>query len=348
MRRIKVVQIGIGHDHAPGALIAMKNHPEVFDLQGIVIPEHEKEIVGDYEKALSGVKQLSFEEAFAIPGLEAAVVEVVDDRLTEFAQIAADQGLHIQMDKPGSAEDDAFTHMVATQKKNGKIFHMGYMYRYNPAVMKLMEDIRNGKLGDILSVEAHMSCKHKPYKREWLGRYPGGMMHYLGCHLVDLIVQIQGVPEEILPLNTATGVDGVNTVDYGMAVFRYSNGISFAKSSAYEINGYYRRQLVVSGSLGTVELKPLEYYGEGTSQLPLYTGVSETYLEDTVGNGWKNVAHAYNTEVYDRYDTMLQSFAAMVRGEKENPLSYEYEVQLHRILLAACGVDVDYKRPVVL
>ena len=48
MRRIKVVQIGIGHDHGPGALVAMKDHPEVFDLQGIVIPEHEKAILGEY------------------------------------------------------------------------------------------------------------------------------------------------------------------------------------------------------------------------------------------------------------------------------------------------------------
>ncbi len=348
MRRIKVVQIGIGHDHGPGALVAMKHHPEVFDLQGIVIPEHEKAILGDYEKPLSGVKQLTMEEAMAIPGLEAAVVEVVDDRLNEFAQIVADHNLHIQMDKPGSPDLESFERMVATQKKNGKIFHMGYMYRYNPAVIKLMEDVKAGKLGDLLSVEAHMSCKHKPQKREWIGTYPGGMMHYLGCHLVDLIVSLQGVPEEIIPLNTATCVDGVDAVDFGMAVFRYPHGVSFAKSSAYEINGYYRRQLVVSGSLGTVELKPLEYYGEGTSQLPLYTGVSETYLADTEGMKWKNVAKTYDTDVYDRYDAMMQSFAAMVRGEKENPWSYEYEVQLYRILLAACGVDNDYKKEIIL
>lgn len=44
-----------------------------------------------------------------------------------------------------------------------------------------------------------------------------------------------------------------------MVVFRYRNGISFAKSTAVEYGGFERRQLVVCGSKGTVELKPFEW-----------------------------------------------------------------------------------------
>jgi hypothetical protein len=45
---------------------------------------------------------------------------------------------------------------------------------------------------------------------------------------------------------------------------------------------------------------------------------------------------------------MMRSFAQMVLGEKENPWSYEYELQLYRIVLAACGVDIDYKKEINL
>jgi glycosyltransferase EpsD len=84
------------------------------------------------------------------------------------------------------------------------------------------------------------------------------MMFFLGCHLVDLIYQIQGRPKNVIPLNKTTGIDGAVGKDFGMAVLDYGNGVSFAKASACEVGGYLRRQLVVSGSKGTVELKPFE------------------------------------------------------------------------------------------
>jgi hypothetical protein len=55
-----------------------------------------------------------------------------------------------------------------------------------------------------------------------------------------------------------------------------------------------------------------------------------------------------NSEPQDRYDAMITAFAEMVRGERENPWSYEYELQLYHIVLAACGVDIDYKKEINL
>ena len=42
-------------------------------------------------------------------------------------------------------------------------------------------------------------------------------------------------------------------------------------------------------------------------------------------------------------DEMMLDFAAYVRGEKTNPYTYEYEYQLQKMILAACGQDIDYK-----
>ena len=43
------------------------------------------------------------------------------------------------------------------------------------------------------------------------------------------------------------------------------------------------------------------------------------------------------SERYHRYNDMLLSFAAMVRGEKENPYTYDYELSLYKHVLRACG-----------
>ena len=45
------------------------------------------------------------------------------------------------------------------------------------------------------------------------------------------------------------------------------------------------------------------------------------------------------TEVFDRYDEMLQNFAEMIRG-KANPYTYDYERNLYKLLLRACGQEV--------
>lgn len=348
MRKIKLVQIGVGHDHACSSFVTLMNMSDVFDVVGVVVCGGNE---GRYERHIDvygKVPALTIEEAFAIEDLDAAVVETDDIHLTEYAQMAADRGLHVQMDKPGTPDNKAFEKLARTLKEKGKVFHMGYMYRYNPAVKKLMADIKNGKLGEILSVEAHMSCAHPPQKREWLGQFPGGMNYYLGCHLVDLVTLIQGIPEEIIPLNVRTGLDGVDSEDFGMAVFKYKNGVSFEKSTAVEIGGYVRRQLVVTGTKGTVELKPFEYYApkhEGWD-LPLYTGVAEIYVEDTEGKGWSDQRHIYDTEPYDRYIDMIKAFGDIINGKYENPYGYEYEVRLHKMILSACGVDIDYKEEI--
>lgn len=347
MKKIKVIQIGIAHDHAWSTYGTMRNSDQ-YEVAAVVVPEGEECGIPRVNQFLGGFKEtpvLSLEDALNIEGLDAAVIETHDVDLTRYGLMAAERGLHIQMDKPGSPDQASFEKMLSIQKKNNKLFHFGYMYRYTPAIVQLMQDIRAGKLGDIYSVEAQMNCWIVKDKRDWLGQFPGGMLHYLGCHLIDLIVQIQGIPDEILPLSTSTGIDGVTAQDFGMAAFRYQNGISTAQTTSTEMGGYFRRQLVVCGSLGTVELKPLEFYSPAHENwiLPLHTDVRENFSKN-----WRDSGKFYQTEPHDRYIPMMDAFAAMVRGEIENPYTYEYEARLHRILMRACGVDIDYKAPIQL
>lgn len=122
-----------------------------------------------------------------------------------------------------------------------------------------------------------------------------------------------------------------------MAVFEYKNGVSFAKTFAAEIGGFGRRQLVVTGSKGNVEIKPLETFVPGEKVASM---VSMRREFDREAGDWSPVAQS---EEYGRYAAMMTAFAAMVRGERKNPYTYEYEWMLYRILLRACGVDIDYK-----
>ena len=63
----------------------------------------------------------------------------------------------------------------------------------------------------------------------------------------------------------------------------------------------------------------------------LYTGMTEYHSED-----WKDMGTAKDSNVYNRYDSMMAAFAAMVRGECENPYTYDYELELYKTILMAC------------
>ena len=95
-----------------------------------------------------------------------------------------------------------------------------------------------------------------------------------------------------------------------------------------EIGGFARRQLVVTGTKGTVEIRPLEI----NVQYPLEVSKSR----EVFSTEWMADAPFVETEQFDRYDSMIRSFAAMVRGEKENPWSYDYELELYKIIMEAC------------
>ncbi|MGM9625538.1 MAG: Gfo/Idh/MocA family protein [Eubacteriales bacterium] len=340
MRKIKAVQIGSAHDHAIPAVNSLKKQTDIFDCVGYVIPAIEKKLYPERNSAFQGLREMTIEEVLADDSIEAVIVETEEVTLTDYALMAAKAGKHIHMDKPGGLDPAAFKTLLSTMKQKGLVFHTGYMYRYNSEVQKAMEMVKNGDFGEIFSVEAHMDCRHNPQKRQWLSAFPGGMMFFLGCHLVDLIFGILGTPEEIIPYNMSTGIDGVTADDFGFAVFRYKNGISFAKTCAEEIGGFARRQLVITGSKCSLELKPLEMFTEGGQ----YTGRT---IYTNAGD-WGSLGESSRSLPQDRYDGMLAAFAAMVRGEKQNPWSYEYEWKLYRTVLAACGVDIDYKSDEIL
>ena len=234
------------------------------------------------------------------------------------------------MEKPGGTDLKAFRELVSILKEKDLVFSTGYMYRFNPKVIEAMEKVRRGELGKIYAVEAHMDCKHTPEVRAWLENFPGGMMFFLGCHLIDLIYRIQGEPDEVIPLSCSTGFDGVTAKDYGMVAFKYPSGVSFAKTCASENGGFLRRQLVICGEKGTVEIKPLEAKAEGGQ----YTVMHENY-----DAAWSSAWTESQSDVHDRYEAMIQKFAELING-KENPYSYDYELGLYELIIRSCGAEV--------
>ena len=160
MRKIKIGQIGIGHNHGEAKMLAVRKFPELFEIVGYAeVNEAWIERRGA-KPGYEGLPRMSVEEVIAKS--DAILVESDVWDLTKYAQMCIDAGKHIHMDKPASGTLEEFKHLLDTAKEKDLGVQMGYMYRYNPAVLKCLEYIKNGNIGEIYAINAEMSTFHKP------------------------------------------------------------------------------------------------------------------------------------------------------------------------------------------
>ena len=79
-------------------------------------------------------------------------------------------------------------------------------------------------------------------------------------------------------------------------------------------------------------MKPLEYFESPGIQR---TDYSESHINEDSLRPWEHGT----SEPYHRYSAMMRNFAELVRG-KENPYSYDYELNLYKLILRSCGKEV--------
>lgn len=337
MQRIKIGQIGIGHFHAEGKMATVRKHPDVFEVVGIA--ESDPANMAKYagHPTYRGLTWMSQDELLAHPGIQAVLVETNEWDLVPAAKCCVSAGLHVHLDKPAGEDLNAYAVLLREAQRKRLAVQLGYMYRYNPAVQYCYQAVKSGLLGEIFAVDTVMNTEHTREVREYLGRFYGGTMYIFGCHLADLVIALLGMPDDIVPHQKKTWLDGVDVYDSGLAVFSYPHGTSTVRTTSVEVKGFARRQLVISGSRGTIEVKPLEGPPALTLALAEYPRKHAEYSHDADVR-LQTIALPGTA---GRYDEQLLDFAAMVRGDKENPFSYAHELQVQAATLKASGFAID-------
>lgn len=322
---IKIGQIGIGHNHS-NKLEALRRYPELFQVVGYA-EENEEWIARRSEKpAFAGLPRLSVEEI--LEQSDAILVETDVWNLTKTAQMCVDAGKHIHIDKPASGTLEEFKHLLDTAKEKNLVVQMGYMYRNNPAILKLLQMIREGKLGKISAINGEMSIHHPDSYRQWLGNFKGGDMYIFGSHLIDLIVYILGKPNKVHSSVVSSGANGVDAPDITAAILEYDYAIARVFSSSLEWDGWARRCFSVAGELGTVQIQPIE------------DPCRMTFAPRSEKNYGVELAQPVDLPPQSsatRYDDMLKDFYAYVKGIKENPFTYEHDYAVQEVISAAVG-----------
>lgn len=327
MRKIRIGQIGIGHNHGEAKMLAVRKFPERFEVVGYAEEKEDWVRCRGTLPGYAGLPRLGVEELLA--RTDAVLVESDVWDLTRYATLCVKAGKHIHMDKPASGTLEEYKTLLDIAKEKNLVVQLGYMYRYNPAIRKCLALAKEGALGEICSINAEMSTCHTPEYKKWLTHFEGGVMYILGSHMVDLIVYLLGEPDKVTSFLKHTHLDHVDFADNNLAVLEYEKALARIYVSSVEVNGWGRRQFMVSGSRGTVQILPIE------------NTCAMTYADrDISTKPYEDMK--INLDVRDvpkncRYDDMMRDFYDYIVGNQENPYSYEHELAVQKTLYRITG-----------
>jgi UDP-N-acetylglucosamine 3-dehydrogenase len=190
--------------------------------------------------------------------LDAVTIAVSTSMHKEIALKAAEQGVHMLVEKPiADFLSSADAIIDAVKRENLKLM-IGHIERFNPTIIKLKELISAGELGHVLSI----SCRR-------VGPYPPrikdvGIITDLAVHDIDVISLLYG--EKAMSVYAIGGNSfHTNKEDHASIILRYEDN----KSGLVETNWltpHKIREIAVTGTEGVAHgdylEQRLEIYGE--------------------------------------------------------------------------------------
>ncbi|MBO7147472.1 MAG: Gfo/Idh/MocA family oxidoreductase [Lentisphaeria bacterium] len=333
MKKIRIAQIGITHEHAAGKILSLEKLPEIYEIAGAVndlefnhTPRYINEVQDYYKK----YPFLTLDEVLNDPTIQAVTVEVPNNELVEMAIKCAEKGIAIHMDKPAGIDLELYRKLLQICKEKNVPFQMGFMFRGNPAFQFCIKAIRQKWIGDVICIEGDMNHGYggEEYQK-YIAQFAGGLMYNLGCHLIDFIAAAMGRPENVTGfLHSAPG-DPQKIKNNCLAVLEYPNAYAVVKSCSRQKNCVNTRTVRIVGTNGVISFSPIERF-DGK---PIVLNME---LKENLG--YPAGVHQISFPIQrDRYTEQLLELARVIRKETEMEYSPEHDFLVHEITLAAAG-----------
>lgn len=320
MAKVKYGQIGVGHAHASKMNVYRQSAD--YEVVGVVESDRRLRQRAETSPAYNGLKWMTQEQLLNVSGLQVVGVETrVRDSL-DTAETCIAAGKHIHLDKPAGESLPKFRKILDEAAKKHLVVQMGYMYRYNPAVVMMREFLKKGWLGEPFEIHTVMSKVISGTSRVSLVEYRGGTMFELGCHITDLVIGILGRPQNVTAYSQKVSPLDDNWPDNMLAVLEYPRALASVKSSGSEVEGFARRHFVVCGTEGTFHIQPLDAPSVRFAFSKPREKFGKGYHEQRFGN-------------YARYVGDAADLAKIVRGEKDADFSYEHDYIVQETVLKA-------------
>jgi len=324
-KKLKIAIAGFGWwgQHMAARL---RNHDK-FTVAAIIEPDDAR----DGDISVAGLTRLpDIDEALTDTTIEAIVLTTPNTLHEEQVVQVANAGRHVFCEKPLGLNGASARRSVAACESAGVVLGIGHERRFEPAMQRVQQLLKDSSLGTVMHAEAAFSHDKligvKPGDwRTLKATAPAAAMTGMGIHLTDFFIALFG-PVKTVQALTAKRVLDWETGDVVTVQLKFVAGMTATLSAILYTPHFIR--LHVFGSDAWVEVR-----NDTHPDTP--GGVAELVLART------DQPHA--VEQYDWTDTVvanLESFADAISGVA--PYPYTHQQLVHNIeVLEAIAESAD-------
>ena len=210
------------------------------------------------------------------------------------AQEALLAGKHVLVEKAFTITAREARGLARLAAKQGRFLMEAMWMRFNPAFCRMLEELEDGAIGELRSVQASFGFPAPPTWNNWRPELGGGALLDMGVYPVTLAHLLLGVPDSV----EATGEVRDDGLDLTASVFlRYADG-RFA-SALTSLRAFVGAGATIGGSSGFVTYnEPFLSAASFHIESPPF-GAPRTVTEEVEGNGYVPMFRAVGEAIAD-------------------------------------------------
>ena len=154
------------------------------------------------------------------------------------AKLAADCGKHILLEKPLALTAAEAQEVVSYCESKGVKIAAGFMMRYGAYVQAMKQAIAQGKIGQLVSCSALLTCWYPDMPGAWRQQKKnsgGGSLMDMGVHCIDLIQYVTGSRVKQVAAMHDTQTFSYEVEDASTVLLRLENGAICTVQSNFNI-----------------------------------------------------------------------------------------------------------------
>lgn len=260
MKRVNVGVIGVGamgHNH-------VRVYSRLKNAKLMAVSDLMKGTLAEVSKKYQTVGFVDYDNILKMPEIEAVSVCVPTTYHHEVVMEAIEQGKHVLVEKPIAFTLDEARDMIRSAKREGVKLATGHVERFNPAVLEAKKLIREGLIGEIVSVSAKRVGPFPPRIKDV------GVTIDLAIHEVDVMAYLLDSPASKVYAHVGSRLEKCEFEDHAEIMMEFYNGAS----GVLEVNWltpYKKRKLEVTGTDGIISLdyidQDVELFGKNARKV---------------------------------------------------------------------------------
>jgi predicted dehydrogenase len=199
----------------------------------------------------------SYQDVITDPGVDAVVLATPHSQ--HFGEIiaAVKAGKHVFVEKPMTLTGKDAGEAVRACEQAGVALGIGFGRRLAPAFIEMQQAIADGRIGDILHVEANFSgpSGYQLVEGNWRAtkaEAPSGGMTARGLHTLDGMIALNGPVQSVFAYSDRHKLE-VEIEDTTSMLLRFANGTTGYLATIFATPNYWR--IHAFGSAGWAEMR---------------------------------------------------------------------------------------------